>query len=159
MAIAFVFTAVMVFAVARPVAASNRYWAIGADVQISLIDHCGSADHPAKFKYPAKTAFFIFHGWAEQPWSTDSSENKDAFMGPATYFEFRLDYVPQPSSMFARDFPDFDLKAKLFVSEYDAGLTGTHRLAGLWFIDGQLIGETPGETVFAGGCVVNVTFV
>ena len=146
--------AVMIFAFARPVSASNRYWATGVDVRINLVVHCGE-----DFTYPANTPFNIAHGWIEGPWAMDLPANKQAFMGLATYFEFRIDRVPQSSTMLAIYLPSPDLKLKLFVSESDQGLTGIHRLAGVWFIDGELIGETPGEPVFAGACVSNVAFV
>lgn len=145
--------AIMVLAVARPVAASHRYWATGTDVQINLIEHCGE-----DFTYPANTPFFISHGWIEAPWVTDSPANKMAFMSATSYFEFRVDRVPQPSTLFVRYIPQLDWQLKLFVSEYDQGLTGTHRFGGLWYLDGGLAGGTPGEAVFMGGCVSNVAF-
>ncbi len=148
------FTAIVVFAVARPVAASSRYWATGSDVQINLLDHCGE-----DFTYPANTPFFISHGWLDGPWTTEPAANKSGFMASTTYFEFRIDRVPQPSRLFVRNLPDSDLQLKLFISEYDQGLTGTHRFGSLWFLDGALAGGTPGEAVFTGGCVSYVSFV
>ena len=153
LATAVVLVAFMAFAVARPVAASNRYWATGADVKIDMIAHCGE-----DFTYPANTAFFISHGWLEQPWADDAPENKQGFMGPATYFEFRIDRGAQASTMFVRNFPGSDLQLKLFISEFDQGLTGSHRFGAVWFIDGGLVGEAPGVSVFAGACVSQVTF-
>lgn len=158
-AIALAFAAVVVFTAARPVAASNRYWATGTGVVLNLLDHCGSRDAPAEATFTANTPFLIRHGWGESPWTTDSPANKSAFMGLATYFEFRVDFMPQPSTLFSVHIASTDTQLKLFVSEYDQGMTGTHRFAGLWYLDGELVGGTPGEAVFMGGCVVNVSFV
>jgi len=153
-AIAVVCIAVMVFTFAKPVAASNRYWATGADVQINMIDHCGE-----DFTYPANTPFFIAHGWFTTEWTTNTPAlDKRGFMAPTTYFEFRVDRVPQPSSMNAQYFPETDIKVKLFVSEFDQGMTGPHRLGALWFLDGSLVGGTFGEAMFQGACVSNVNF-
>jgi len=85
--------------------------------------------------------------------------DKRGFMAPTTYFEFRVDRVPQASSMNAQYFPETDIKVKLFVSEFDQGMTGPHRLGALWFLDGSLVGGTFGEAMFQGACVSNVNFV
>ena len=145
----------MVFTFAKPVAASNRYLATGADVLINMIDHCGE-----DFTYPANTPFFIAHGWFTTEWTTNTPAlDKRGFMAPTTYFEFRVDRVPQASSMNAQYFPETDIKVKLFVSEFDQGMTGMHRFGALWFLDGSLVGGTFGEAMFQGACVSNVNFV
>src|SRR5436309_13389687 len=97
----------MVFTFAKPVAASNRYWATGADGQINMIDHCGE-----DFTYPANTPFLIAQGWFTTEWTTNTPAlDKRGFMSATTYFDFRVDRVPQPSSRSAQYSRESAMKA------------------------------------------------
>lgn len=107
--------------------------------------------------YPANTPFYVDQGW-NGLWHQATAEDKAILMSPATYFEFRVDSVPQRSTMFAPYFPGWDMKFKHFISEYDMGMVGSHVFEGRWFIDGAALGGTPGEPVLHMACTVTATF-
>jgi len=154
--IAMLVVATMSFTVVGTAAASNRHWAHGADVQMHLLDN--NLNPVGDFTYPANTPFYIAHGWLDGPWSSITDAEKDAFMGPAMYFELLIDGVVQHSSMNAKYLPDSDIKNKLFVSEYDLGMTGTHTFEGRWYHDAWFDGGTPGQAVLGLPAISVVTF-
>ncbi len=144
--------AVLFLALAPPAAASNRYWATGAGgYYFPLGPYCGQAT-----TYPANTPLFVAHGWGDTPWVTDPM--KGGFMLPTTTFVLQVDGVVQKSVQAFRYFPQEDTMFKLFVTEYDRGLTGTHVFLGEWFLDGSLLGGTAHGAVSTGSCGVTVTF-
>lgn len=155
-AIALLIVSVTSFIVAGPVAASNRYWATGADIRISLVDENGNP--VGDFSYPANTPFYIAHGFSDYPWTEIAPAERKAFMGPAMHFELWVDGVLQHSTMSVRNVPEWDVQFKMFVSEYDLGMTGTHVFEGKWYIDGWFFGETPGQAVLGMVCISTVTF-
>lgn len=151
-AVAVLFAALMVLAMARPVAASNRYWATGAgEYYLPLGPYCGQA-----ITYPANTPLIIAHGWGDTPWVAEPL--KGGFMAPTTTFVLQIDTVTQDSVQAFRYFPEVDTMSKFFVSEYDQGLTDTHSFVGSWYLDGVLLGGTAREAVLVGTCQVTVTF-
>lgn len=156
-AIAVLVVVTMWFAVVGPAVASNHYWATGADVRLRLVDTSGNPT--GDFTYPADTPFYVAHGWLDGPWNQFPDAYKDAYMGPATYFELSVDGVPQHSSKQARFWPDWGTKGVLFISEYDLGMTGMHTFEGRWYLDGYLTGGTPGEAVLVVDYISVVTFI
>lgn len=154
--IALLIMTVTSFVAVGPVAASNRYWATGADFRISLIDENGNP--VGDFTFPANTPFYIAHGFTDYPWTELPPAEKKAYMGPAMHFEFWVDDELQHSTMYVKYFPEWDVMFKTYVSEYDHGMTGTHVFEGRWYIDGWFFGGTPGQAVLGLDCVSTVTF-
>jgi hypothetical protein len=144
------------FAASGPAAASLRYWATGADIGISLLDENGNP--VPEIAYPANTPFYVAHGFSDYPWKEVAYAEKKAFMGHATYFELWIDGELQQSAMCARYIPAWDMQFKFFVAEYDLGMTDTHVFEGKWYVDGYLIGGTPGQAVLQWEWVSTVTF-
>ncbi|TMI16621.1 hypothetical protein E6H33_03945 [Candidatus Bathyarchaeota archaeon] len=59
--------------------------------------------------------------------------------------------------------PDFydagsNTHVKLFVTNFENGLTDTHLFQGWWFVDGYVVDGTPNTEVFQLGCNLQVTF-
>ncbi len=138
-----------------PAAAGVEYAMKGypAEYQFSLLDHCDK-----KTTYPANTPIYIIHGFNSDPWTVSSVEYKTAYMGSAMYFELKVDGVVQHLVSFDRTVMPYDIKVKLFIWEEDRGLTGTHTFEGFWYVDGYIVGTTPGVSVLDTACTTRITF-
>jgi len=153
LALVTVFFVGMLLLLPGPAAASNRYYATGAEVY-NLGAYCGT-----DFTYPANTPFYVAHGYAEGPWTTDTRENKLAFLSDMTYFELQIDGVTQRSTMYIYMETVDDALWKMYVTENDRGLTDVHVFEGFFYLDSYWLGETPGQAVLVGTCMSTVTFV
>ncbi len=110
--------------------------------------------------FAANTDFFIRHGWS-LPWSDATPEQKQAELSDNTRFDLYVDGV-KVASQLDLDFQSSDgtvTLAKTHLTNFPGGMTGTHEFRGLWYIDGLLIGETPGTAVFQLACALEVQFV
>jgi hypothetical protein len=140
-----------------PAGASSRYWAQwDLNYYMGLLDENGQP--LAEITYPANTPFWMNHGFTDGPWKEVSEAEKEAFMGPAMYFELWIDGELQKTQKYARYLPEYDLKLKLFPFECDYGMTGIHEFEGKWYADGYFTGGTPGEAVLSLDVVSIVTF-
>lgn len=116
--------------------------------------------------YPENTLFFVSSGWAFAPWMEALEGERRAFMSEATTFAFLVDGQVQMQSRVYQYFlgpdPLFgvpDLMAKLFNTEYDNGLTGSHVFTGQFYLDASLIGAGEfGEPFLFLQCDTTVNF-
>jgi hypothetical protein len=113
---------------------------------------------PADTYFPANTPFHTRHGWVTDFPSLNGTD-KGAFMGQITRFEL---YVDGKETSPLNDWSmqsDGRTFLKLFISNSNNGMTGTHVFVGWWFIDAGLNGDGPyGTQDFVLGCALRVHF-
>ncbi len=115
--------------------------------------------------YPANTLFFVSSGWAISQWTELAGPGQAAFASEATTFKFLIDGQLQKQSRVYQYYlgPDPllgipDLMAKLYNTENDNGLTGSHLFTGRYYVDASLFGGKFGDPVLVGECNTTVNF-
>ena len=98
--------------------------------QITL-GNCVAA--PCGSTYPAGEPFFVKHGFI----TNGTEEVRRSLLDPETRFELTVDGQRVPAAL------DLDLNAdppsKLYITNFQFGMTGTHTLEGCWYGDGVLL--------------------
>lgn len=127
---------------------------------IDILSNCGGT-----IAYPQNTLFFVSSGWGTAPWTELAGKGQAAFASDATTFKFLIDGQLQKQSRVYQYYqgPDplfgiSDLMAKLFNTEYDNGLTGSHVFTGQFYLDASLFGGKVGDPVFVDYCTTTVNF-
>ncbi len=139
--------------------AANHSWATqDLAKRISLLDgEIGDPCVNGDISYDAETTFWVSHGWNWAPWSEATPQERRAFMHPSMTFVLYIDGDLQPSSMFAIDFPAFDLKLKVFQTEVHGGLPAdTYTFRGEWYLSGSFFGGDFRDSVLVLECDVDV---
>ncbi len=108
---------------------------------------------------PANSPFFVRHGvGAPGSWTQLPEQDRVAFQSNATRFDLYVD----GSLVFSIRYLDYSTQygmTKWFLTNFPAGMTGTHTFEGQWFEDGELVGGVPGQAVLELDITISVTFV
>ncbi len=136
--------------------ANTEHW-------IDILSLCISSP-TQPLSYPANTLFFVSSGWGFAPWSEATPRERQGFMSEATRFTFLIDGQIQKQSRVYQYFQQAqglvpsDTMAKLFNTEYDQGLTGSHLFSAEYYLDGSLSGGEFGDLVLTLKFQCNVNF-
>jgi hypothetical protein len=110
--------------------------------------------------YPQNTVFFVTEGWGISQWTQLAGKGQAGLASAATTFTFLIDGTPQMQSVMWQynylGIPDF--MVKLFSSEYNNGLTGSHIFTGQFYLDASLFGGHVGDSVLVTECNTTVNF-
>ena len=110
--------------------------------------------------FPEDEDFFVNHGWGFSDWS-QFPEDQGPFQAPTTRFDLLVDgeSVGPDEVTFEIDVGN-DFAAKSFITNFDDDdAEDTHVFTGMWFLDGLLVGGTPGQAVLIFLCDLTVHFV
>jgi hypothetical protein len=124
------------------------------------LNSCSTTDPniaPGATTFPANSPFFVRHGWIGFINPPVQNQTYAAFERPTTTFYLYVDGVLQSSLPDFYDAGSFT-HVKLFVTNFENGMTGTHIFQGWWFIDGYLVGGTANTEVFQLACNLQITF-
>ncbi len=109
--------------------------------------------------YPANTLFFVSSGWGIYPWRQFGQEQAGV-ASDATTFRFLIDGTAQTQSVVWQYnfFGVPDLMVKLYNTEYNNGLTGSHLFTGQFYLDASLFGGKVGVPLLQLECNTTVNF-
>ncbi len=133
-----------------------------AEHWIDILSNCSGGT----IDYPANALFFVSSGWGFAPWTPALTTDKRGFMSESTTFTLLIDgqlqkqsrvyqYYKGPDPLFGIP----DLMAKLFNTENDNGLTGSHLFTGQYYLDASLFGGEFGVPLLVGECNTTVNFI
>lgn len=96
-------------------------------VRLNIIANCGGT-----ITLPASSAFWVQHGFSN-PWKTLSVSDRIDVMSPNTNFTLSVDGVRVHSIGYTIYDNANDVMNSLFLTNFPAGMTGTHIFTGDWF--------------------------
>ena len=131
-----------------------------AEHWINLLTPDFSACRGGSMNYPQNTVFFVTEGWGFTQWTALAGKGQAGVASAATTFKFLIDGTLQKQSVVWQynylGTPDF--MVKLFSTENDNGLTGSHTFTGQFYLDASLLGGQVGVPVLVTECNTIVNF-
>jgi len=131
-----------------------------ADHWINLLTPDFSACLGGTINYPQNTVFFVTEGWGVTQWTDLAGKGQAGLASAATTFKFLIDGTQQKQSVVWQynylGIPDF--MVKLFSTENDNGLTGSHVFTGQFYVDASSFGGRVGIPVLVTECNTTVNF-
>jgi len=131
-----------------------------AEHWINLLTPDFSACRGGPINYPHNIVFFVTEGWGIGGWTALAGRGQAGVASAATTFKFLIDGKTQMQSVVWQYnyLGTPDLMVKLFSTEYDNGLTGSHLFTGQFYLDASLFGGQVGVPVLVNECNTIVNF-
>ena len=131
-----------------------------AEHWINLLTPDFSACLGGTISYPQNTLFFVTEGWGIGQWTQLAGPGQAGVASDATTFKFLIDGTLQTQSVIWQynflGIPDF--MVKLFSTQYNNGLTGSHLFTGRFYLDASLFGGKVGVPILVTECNTTVNF-